>query len=282
MAKHSDATNEEYFAARRSIAKEVNAAYGGLNWDVLGTGKTVRDVSRLFLLAPDWTFSNVLNAKYSFEGGPAGSAARMFWAKSFATGFAMTAATSIAIGGKYDPTDVKHIDQVYLGTDKDGKEMYANWFFAGAPKDAMTLVKRSVSDSPIAGTAEFIVSKASPLLGMLGGLNYNKQATGAPIYKKTDDAGKQFEDQAKYVAGRTIPITVVNVAKTVADALTDPDHDYSYTDLLNLAADSLGSPTVHEGSGQRSSTTQGSVLPGAKKGSKSVLGKTRFSIRSGR
>ena len=194
----------------------------------------------------------------------------------------MTAAASIAIGGKYDPTDVKHIDQVYLGTDKDGKEMYANWFFAGAPKDAMTLVKRSVSDAPIAGTADFIVSKASPMLGMLGGLNSNKQATGAPIYNRTDDTATQTYDQAKYVAGRAIPITGVSAAKTVADALTDPDHEYSYTDLLNLAADALGSPTLHEGSGTRSSTTQGSVLPGSKKGSKSVLGKTRFSIRSGR
>jgi hypothetical protein len=273
MANHPDATNEEYFAARRSIAKEVNAAYGGLNWDVLGTGKTVRDVSRLFLLAPDWTFSNVLNAKYSFEGGPAGSAARMFWAKSFATGFAMTAAASIAIGGKYDPTDVKHIDQVYLGTDKEGKEMYANWFFAGAPKDAMTLGKRAVSDAPIASSAEFIVSKASPMLGMLGGLNSNKQATGAPIYNRTDDTATQTYDQAKYVAGRVIPITGVSAAKTVADALTDPDHEYSYTDLLNLAADALGSPTQHQGSAVTSSSGNRNQRP---------AGRSRFSIRGKR
>ena len=36
----------------------------------------------------------------------------------------MTAAASIAIGGSYDPTDVKNIDRVYLGTDEDGKDMY--------------------------------------------------------------------------------------------------------------------------------------------------------------
>lgn len=278
MAKHPEATTEEHFAARRSIAKEINAAYGGLNWDVLGTGRTVRDVSRLFLLAPDWTFSNVLNAKYTFEGGPAGSAARMFWAKSFTTGFALTAAASIAIGGKYDPTDVKHLDQVYLGTDEQGKEMYANWFFAGAPKDAMTLVKRSVSDSPIAGTAEFIVSKASPALGLLGGLAMNKQASGAPIYKRDDDAATQAKDQAEYVAGRIIPISGVSAVKTVSDALTDPNHEYSYKDLLNLAADALGSPTTSEGA----ATSSGGGNSARRFQSAGRGGKSRFSIRSKR
>lgn len=279
MANHENATPEEYFAARRSIAKEVNSAYGGLNWDVLGTGKTVRDVSRLFLLAPDWTFSNVLTAKYSFEGGPAGSAARMFWAKSFATGFAMTAATSIAIGGKYDPSDTKHLDQVYMGTDAQGKEMYANWFFAGAPKDAMTLVKRTASDSPIAATAEFIVSKASPALGMLGGLAANKQASGAPIYKKTDDAATQTADQAKYVAERTLPITAVSAVETVSAALSDPTHEYSYKDLLNLAADAIGSPTIATGS---ATNTGGGSSADRFQRAGARGGKSRFSIRGGR
>lgn len=254
LAKHPEATNEEYFAARRSIAKEVNAAYGGLNWDVLGTGKTVRDVSRLFLLAPDWTFSNVINAKYSFEGGPAGSAARMFWAKSFATGFAMTAAASIAIGGKYDPSDTKHMDQVYLGTDQNGKEMYANWFFAGAPKDALTLVKRVAADSPLAGAAEFIVSKAAPAVSTLGDVAYNKRGGSNIPVRDTKASGlKQTAQTAKYATGRVIPITGVSAVKTVEQALTDPNHEYTYRDLLELAADALGSSTTRTASGGGSS-----------------------------
>ena len=80
----------------------------------MGRSKLFQDVSRLFLLAPDWTYSNVLTSKYAFEGGPAGSAARAFWVRSAATGFAMTAAMSIAIGGKYDPTDIKNLDRVYI------------------------------------------------------------------------------------------------------------------------------------------------------------------------
>jgi hypothetical protein len=273
-SKHPEATNEEIFATRRSIAKEVNSAYGGLNWDVLGTGKTVRDVSRLFLLAPDWTFSNVLTGKYAFEGGPAGAAARMFWAKSFATGIAMTAAMSIAIGGKYDPSDTKNMDRVYLGTDEHGKEMYADWFFAGAPKDAMTLAKRVASDSPIAGTAEFVVSKAAPLLGAGMGLAFNKDETGRPIYKRSDSGPKKAEKQGEYAAGRVVPITGVSAVETVTQALTDPDHEYSYRDLLELAADSMGSPTIHEGASGGASTKP-QTLPGMTKRSATK----KFSIR---
>ena len=272
LANNPDASNEEYFAARRSIAKEVNAAYGGLNWDILGTGKTVRDVSRLFLLAPDWTFSNVLNAKYTFEGGPAGSAARTFWAKSFATGIGMTAAMSIAIGGKYN-SDAKHFDQVYLGTDKQGKEMYASWFFAGAPKDAMTLAKRVVSDGVLAGTAEFTVNKAAPLVGMGIGLASNKQPTGAPIYKKTDSAAQQNLKEGEYAAGRVLPITGVSAVETVSRALTDPNHEYSYRDLLELAADSIGATTYHEGKATTTTTSRTAK-------SRSSTPKSRFSIRS--
>lgn len=277
MAKHPDATDSELFSARRSIAKEVNAAYGGLNWDVLGAGKTVRDVSRLFLLAPDWTYSNVLNAKYAFEGGPAGNAARMFWMKSFATGISMTAAASIAIGGKYDPTDIKHLDQVYLGTDKDGKEMYADWFFAGAPRDAMTLMKNVAGESPIGGTARFVVGKASPLLGMGYGLASNRDYTGRPITSADDTTGEKFGKQSEYVAGRVLPISGVNAVKTVSDALTDPDHEYTYRDLLELAADTIGSQTIHYGGEDSGAAPKSkSVLPGAvKSGSRKTK---RFSI----
>ena len=265
MANHPDAKDTELFSARRSICKEVNAAYGGLNWDVLGVGKTVRDVSRFFLLAPDWTFSNVLNAKYAFEGGPAGNAARMFWAKSFATGISMTAAASIAIGGKYDPTDIKHIDQVYLGTDKDGKEMYADWFFAGAPRDAITLIKNVASESPIGGTARFVVGKASPLLSMLFGLASNK-AGGKPITSADDTTKEKFVKQSEYLAERVLPISVVSAAKTISDALTDPEHEYSYRDILELAADAIGSQTVHYGDGESGSGPKSkSVLPGSEK-----------------
>jgi hypothetical protein len=263
IAKHPQATELEYGTAMRGIAKEVNAAYGGLNWDVMGKSKSFRDVSRLFLLAPDWTFSNVVNAKYAFQGGAAGPAARAFWVKSFTTGFAMTAAASIMIGGKYDPADIRHIDQVYLGKDKDGKEMYANWFFAGAPKDLMTWTKKSISDTPLAGTAEFIVNKAAPMVGTIGHMAMNEDYGSKPIYKKTDNFGKKLKDESEYAASRLAPISGVSAVEDVKKALTDPTHEWSYKDLLSLAADAIGSQTIHE---SPKGGTAAPKLPGAPKG----------------
>jgi len=242
VAKHPQATDAEYASAMRGYAKEVNAAYGGLNWDAMGVSRGLQDVSRLFLLAPDWTFSNVLNLKYSGEGGVAGSAARAFFVKSFATGFAMTAAMSYAIGGKWDKD---HPEMVYLGKDKDGKEMYANYFFAGAPKDAITLTHRVMKDGPLTGVAEFMVGKAGPLVGSGLGLAMNKEYSGKPISKKGESGEEKSKHQAEFVAGKVVPIIGTNVIKTVKDALTDPEHKYSYRDILELAADTIGSQTVH-------------------------------------
>src|SRR5208283_2636958 len=116
LAKHPEATDAEYGTAMRSIAKEVNAVYGGLNWDVMGVSSNFQAIGRMFLLAPDWTFSNVANLKYAFEGGPGGNAARMFWLKSFTTGYAMTQGMSLLVTGQMS----KQWDKVYLGKDDKG------------------------------------------------------------------------------------------------------------------------------------------------------------------
>jgi hypothetical protein len=248
VASHPEASESEYATAMRGYAKEINAAYGGLNWDVMGASKGIQNVSRMFLLAPDWTFSNVANLKYAFtDAGTAGASSRAFFLKSFMTGFAATAAASIYIGGKYDPTDVKHLDQVYLGTDKDGKEMYANWFFAGAPKDAMNLVKRSYSEGPIGGLTEVMLSKAAPIAGAVVDVAKNKDYKGAPITTADQTDLEKTGKQAQYVGEKVLPITGVSAAKTVYDALSDPTHEYSYTDILEMAADAAGSPTIHSG-----------------------------------
>jgi len=242
-AKHPDATPAEHGASMRGIAKEVNAAYGGLNWEVMGVSKGMQDFSRMILLAPDWTFSNVANLKYAGEGGPAGSAARSFWLKSFITGFGMSAAASIAIGGKYDIT---HPAEVYLGEDKDGKKMYTSMFFAGAPKDAIHLAQRVIAEkSAVLGLAEVIAGKSGPGLGVLFGLAGNKDYAGRTISKKGEDF--RDVDAAKFIAEKALPISGVSTAQTIAKALTDPNHEYSYRDILELAADAAGSPVYHEG-----------------------------------
>ena len=179
---------------------------------------------------------------------------------------------------------MEHLDQVYLGTDKDGKDMYTNMFFGGAPKDAMSLIKRGISDGPIRGTAEFIVSKASPLLAIPIGLSANRSGSGAPISKKLGTAKQdgteytrvdQSKDQAKYVAGRALPISVVS---TIESALTDKDHEYSYGDLLELAADLMGSPIRH----QKPSGGEDTSTDAMRQFQNVQTGKSRFTIKGGK
>src|SRR5208337_4195017 len=64
-ANNPEATDQERFAARRSIAKEVNAIYGGLNWETLGWKPNHVELMRAIILAPDWTLSNIYNLKYA-------------------------------------------------------------------------------------------------------------------------------------------------------------------------------------------------------------------------
>ena len=67
---HPKASSEEQSAAGRSIARQINDTYGGFNWEALGVSRTWRNIARLAFLAPDWFFSNFLNVKQAFEGGP--------------------------------------------------------------------------------------------------------------------------------------------------------------------------------------------------------------------
>ena len=238
IANHPEATETEYGKAMRGITKEVNAAYGGLNWDVLGVSKGMRDMSRLFILAPDWTFSNVLNAKYALSPGEgiAGSSARSFWVKSFATGISLTAAMSIMVGGKYDVT---HPTQVYMGKDKDGKDMYADWFFAGAPKDLATLTNHVIKDGALTGLVNFLSYKFGPIAGTAAGLMKNKSFTGGAITKPNEGFAEKTAREAGYVATQAAPAPFS--VKNVAEMLMSPDKHVTWTD----ASSNIGSLSLN-------------------------------------
>lgn len=226
-AKHPRATDEEYFAARRSIAKEVNAAYGGLNWEAMGWSKNGVELARGILLAPDWTFSNVLNLKYAFEGGAAGRAARAFWIKSFATGLALNQAASVLISGQLS----KQPTNVYLGKDPEGKEMYANWFFAGAPKDFITWINNLHDYGAVVGTAQTIGNKLGPLLGTYEQLKSNRDWTGREIVKRGEGPVAGTLHGAEAAAGRLLPIPFW---MTDIERLLTDDKPHSYWDYVSV------------------------------------------------
>lgn len=182
--KHPFASPSEISDAERSIAKQINSTYGGLNWEIMGWNKGVVNLNRFLLLAPDWTYSNWLNAKYAFEGGPAGSASRKFWIRSIITGAILTYLTSVLINGKAEKANFQNFTSVHLGTDKNGKEIYQNMFFAGAPSDAINTINNIADYGIIQGFANEIAAKSSPLARAGVNLYTNKNYLGQDIVPK--------------------------------------------------------------------------------------------------
>jgi len=241
LAKNPNATDAQYGTAMRSIAKEVNAVYGGLNWEVMGVSSNFQAIGRMFLLAPDWTFSNVANLKYAGEGGPGGKAARAFWIKSFATAYVMTQGMSLLLTGQ--PS--KQPFNVYLGKDDKGKEMYSSIFLAGAPKDAVGLVTKVMKDGFPTGAIEFSINKASPLFGTGSRMLLNKDWQGKPIMKQSDSFGEKTGKELGFGAEQLFPAPFV--VKDMTERFMNPDESLSYKDFI---AGLVGAPVYHEGAKQ--------------------------------
>jgi hypothetical protein len=182
IAKHPNDTPAELFEAQRAIARQVNATYGGLHWENLGVHQTTLGLARAIALAPDWTFSNYLNASYAFEGGPAGQSARKYWIMAGIWAIALGEATSILLTGhpSKDPT------QVYLGKNAEGKDIYINAYFTGGEGDLVTLVRDVNRLGGIEGTAYFLAGKLGslPKAAMSAAVN---AAQGRTIVPKTVD-----------------------------------------------------------------------------------------------
>jgi hypothetical protein len=221
IAEHSTASPIELASARRAIAKEINGAYGGLNWEVLGVSKAHQSLLRGLFLAPDWTFSNWVNLKTAFAGGPGGAAARAFWLRSAVGGVAATQIMSKLISGKMsdDPT------QVYMGKDSKGKDVYQNMFFAGAPSDLVNLIKNVQDFGPLGGTARTLANKLSPFLR--AGLQQveNTDFMGRPITIRGASPLTNLARSAKHAASQTLPVPFS--ASNIEQMLTDPKNEYS-------------------------------------------------------
>ena len=234
IAKNPRATPEEAFEAQRQIAKEINAVYGGLHWENMGVHATALGMARLHFLAPDWTYSNFLNLKYTFQGGPAGNAARMFWLRYTMWALGLTAGLSLILTGKLakDPT------RVNLGKTKDGKDVTDNVFFTGAPGDASTLIHNTIKFGFPVGLAKSIFAKLGPFAKTAADLGTNQNPMGQPIIPrkvKTDIIGRKtaaheptFAEKSALGAGELVrgimpvPFSVATIIKM----LRDPKQQY--------------------------------------------------------
>ena len=221
LANHATATPEEEFEAQRQIAKQVNATYGGLNWENIGVHRMTTEISKALMLAPDWTYSNLLNAKYAFEGGPGGNAARAFWIRGLIWMLALTAGTSLLLSGKLskDPT------KVMLGKDPEGNDVSINMFFVGGHGDVSSLVHDALGYGAVAGLARFIGGKLGPFPRTAVHQLSGRDALDHPIVKKTDSLAQKTWADTKDLAKDLAPVPFS--IGTVAKMLLNPNREYT-------------------------------------------------------
>jgi hypothetical protein len=134
---------------------------------------------------------------------------------------------------------------VYLGKDDKGKEMYSSMFLAGAPKDAVTLVNKTMKDGFPTGVIEFSINKASPLFGTGSRMLLNKDWQGKPIMKSGEDFATKTGKELMFGGENLLPAPFV--IKDMTERFMNPDEDLTYKDFL---AGLVGASVFHEGAKQ--------------------------------
>jgi hypothetical protein len=177
IADNPEATNAEVKAAKVGFAKEINAAYGGLNWEAMGMTKSNISLLRLGLLAPDWTISNGLLLKYALGGGTAGKASRAHLITALVGGMVLTEGINKMLTGHFtDENKEGHKLEIEIAPN-----VYVS-LLRGGIGDISKLYSM-LQDSGAKGAFRFAQGKLAPIprgaLSALSGIEY----TGRSIYK---------------------------------------------------------------------------------------------------
>ena len=181
VGKNPNMQNAEVTKGLRSIAEQVNNAYGGLNWKSLGVTPSVQSALRLGFLAPDWTASSILMGKQAFTKGPGGNAARTQYAIGLLGGAILTEGLNYLLTGHYTDKNPKgHELEVQVQPD-----VYISMFRSGIG-DATKLGSNIVQDGVGGGTSRFLQGKLSPLI-----------RTGITMATNRDYLGRQVVDPNK-------------------------------------------------------------------------------------
>lgn len=256
MNDNPHATPEQISEAKKGIASYVNGVYGGLHWENMGINRAMLEVGRAVFLAPDWSGSNIALAKYAVDARPslqelgrhrlAGATtkeavqarlSRAFWTKQMVEAMTENQMLSLLFSGRLSPRPF----QVYLGQDKDGRDVYQNVVFRGSLGDAISLGTKIDQYGP-AGVGVFVGSKAAPF-------------TKAGIHQLTgrNDFGKEIANPDLSFPAKTIrwagsllmdvsPIPII-VRSTTRSIAGDESDSYLWSErFLTL----FGQPAQHK------------------------------------
>jgi hypothetical protein len=85
--------------AAKHVAELINDDFGGLHLQRMGRSPTMQHLFRLFILAPDWTESNVNTMRKAFKRGEQGQLYRKFWAGILLKGLSVTVLANFLLAG---------------------------------------------------------------------------------------------------------------------------------------------------------------------------------------
>ncbi len=218
---HPGAADQEIINAKIGFAKEVNAAYGGLNWQSLGTSPTMISIGRLMLLAPDWTWSNIQLGKQALsDAGTTGSAARSHIISALIGPTILTEGLNKIITGHYTNKNKKgHELEVEIRPNT-----YIS-FYRGPIGDLIKLFYTFPKESGVVGgAARFLQGKLSPETRTLVGLLAKQDYNGKPMFKPENGFWKNTEDGLSFIArsGSPFPFAGSQVGDMIKQKETDP------------------------------------------------------------
>lgn len=172
IGRHPDATPAEIKEAMIGITKQVNSAYGGLNWEALGVRKTELSLARLVLLAPDWVMSNLQMPWMALSDfKTAGNAARANLIVGFLTARLITEGLNhILTGHSSSENDKGHKNEVQLAP-----HVYFS-AYRGATGEVQKMAS-NIMEQGAKGAARYAASKLAPggrtLIGALTNVKYS-------------------------------------------------------------------------------------------------------------
>ena len=247
-ASHPQASEEATIRAEQSIAKYVNAAYGGLHWENMGMGKTAQNLSRIVMMAPDWVYSNYVLGKYaafdwrdpetgklSVTGNPAGHLSRKFFLKTLLYGAIGTAVLSYMFTGKWH----NDLTRVHFGKDEKGRDIVANLAFRASAGDMVSLAHNISQYGLGLGLARTYANKAAaiPRAGLHLYANNTGQA-GQEIWKKGMNPVASTVRAAKTVATDVSPVPFI-----FSNAMKASEEDPKWWEYLIMVL--TGQPPSH-------------------------------------
>ena len=198
------ATNAQVKAAKLGYAREINAAYGGLNWEAMGISKSHLSLLRLGMLAPDWTISNVDLARLMFTKGTAGEAARSHIMTALVGGMVLTEGINKILTGHFTNENPRgHELEIQIAPN-----VYVSLLRGGIGD--ITKLASMINESGGAGAIRFAQGKLSPFMrtgvGLLaapmGALDY----TGHRIIRRDAGVFTGTYDILKYLLAGVGPV----------------------------------------------------------------------------